>query len=270
MKELRKILPQRIYEILPKFGLEEIRIRENQPLKIRKNNKIAALGDVLIRHEDICNILECATENSMQSYMENIKNGFITIKNGHRIGICGEVIYENDKILNFKRITSLNIRVAKKEAYFGNLDLEKISGENLLIISPPNYGKTTLLRKIITFLSEKNYNVSVVDERYEITQGFNLGDNIDIIYGANKVVGANMVLKTMSPDYIICDEITNNTEILQNICDCGVKVVATIHGKSIEDICKKRGDIMVYFDKCIEIKFLNNERKYVVKGIEHD
>ncbi len=265
MKEFKNIIPKRIYEKISTFYPEEIRMRENQILSIKINNEIKYFDEILINASDISFVLMRITENSVQSYMESIKNGFITLLNGHRVGLSGEVVISNGEIANFKKITSINIRIAKKEVDFNGLDLNCIEKSNILVISPPNLGKTTLLRKIANHLSNCDFNVSIIDERFEISSGFDLGKNVDKILGVKKIQGVLMMLKTMSPDYIICDEITGETEILRHISNAGVRIIASIHA---DDICDLDREILKYFNKCIIITFSENRRKYTIKDVD--
>ena len=271
MNELIKIIPQNFVKYLSKNGLEEIRIRRNKPLAIRVNNKIFLETEIICTDTDIKKIMQNATNYSFHTYLEYLKNGFITLKGGHRLGICGEILCEDDKILNFKDITSINLRIAKKNIKIDENILKSTHFKNTLVISPPNMGKTTLLREIIKYLSNKNCNISVIDERFEISGGndsFDLGFNTDVILGLTKNKASMMMLKTMSPDYIVLDEITTDTEILQNITNCGVKVIATIHSDNLKTLRKrdKYNSTIQYFDNFIEITEQNGQRKYNILG----
>lgn len=265
MKEIYNILPVKIINEVKKYSnnIEEIRIRKCLTLRI--NTSLVNFENIKTSHEDIQDILQKATDYSLHSYIEQLKNGFITLKGGHRLGICGEAYVSHDKILNFKQISSINIRVSKVVKSFGFSFLNEICGHNVLIISPPNYGKTTLLKQVCTHLSNNHYNISVIDERCEMRG--DLGVNVDILSGVVKENAVLMMLKTMSPDYIILDEITNQTDILSKISNAGVKIVATIHANNINDIESK--GILKYFDSVIEINIENGTRKYIKKEVMH-
>lgn len=259
MKEIKRILPCRIYQMIKSEGnIEEIRVRVNKKLAIRKSTKLKPL-DYEVSESDISYIFERLTDFSVHSYIEEIKKGFITVKNGHRVGLCGEFVVENEEIKNISKLTSINIRVATNEKVFNNLNLEKIVNKNTLIISPPNFGKTSLLREISKYLSKKQKNISVIDERYEIDNDTNLGENVDIIRGIPKVTGVHMMIKTMSPDYIICDEITSEKKLLKEIGYAGVKIIATMHGDDVSQIEKS---LLDFFDIIIEIKIEEQKRIY--------
>lgn len=264
MNELRKIIPEKTHKFLNYANLEEIRFRQDKPLALRINGKIEVNKQILITLEEIRKIIQLATNYSFHTYAEYIKYGFITISGGHRIGICGNILIDEKKVLNFKEITSINIRIAKKNTKIDENILKTSLNSNTLIISPPNFGKTTLLREIIKYLSNLNNNISVIDERFEIAGNdfFDLGVCTDVLSGICKKDGAIMMLRTMSPEYIVLDEITENIEILQNIMNCGVKIIATIHSESINTLQKKSPEILKYFDNYIEISIKNNTRIY--------
>lgn len=262
MKEIKKVMPLKTYGVLERKNIEEIRIRENKPLCIRVNNKIIVYEDILITRDDIKEIIEKSTKYSYHSYIENIKQGFLTLDNGHRVGICGDCAVLDGQIVNIKNITSLNIRIAKK---VDEIPIKIPTDSNILVVSKVNLGKTTLLRKIISDLSKENKNISVIDERFEITSGFDLGVNVDVITGVFKKKAVMMMLKTMSPDFLVLDEITEDIDILQEIGNCGSKIIATIHGEDFFDIKK---EVLDFFDYVIEIKFLNYNREYFIKRRE--
>lgn len=268
MKEIQKILPANIWQNIENYSnsIEEIRIRQNSPVYARIYGKTQKISDFRPSSHDIKYILNKSMDFSLHSYMNELKNGFITINNGHRIGVCGHAIFDGEQVLNFKEITSINIRVARKIDNFSCDFFDEIVGKNILIISPPNFGKTTLLREICKFLSSKNYNLSVIDERFEISLRTFLGDNVDVISGVLKKHGTWLMLKSMSPDYIILDEITTDTKILEEISNCGVNFIATLHGRDLFDISRNKKHILEHFDGVIEIYLDENMRKYKFKG----
>lgn len=261
MNELKEILPKNIWQEAMKYeNLEEVRVRKNRPLAFRLQNSLKSC-DYIVLKADIEHILDKITDYSLQSYIKDIKNGFITTKNGHRVGICGSFNALGSEIASFNEISSLNIRISKNNAKINIKNLAQVVGKNILIISPPNLGKTTLLRFLADYLSNQNLNIGIVDERYELSNIS--GVNIDIIDGLPKKLASLMLLKTMSPNYIFCDEITGESETLEHIQNAGVFVVATIHANSITDI--KDEKILAFFDKAIEISFENGCREYLIK-----
>ncbi|MFI3114850.1 MAG: ATPase, T2SS/T4P/T4SS family [Clostridia bacterium] len=267
MKEIKAVLPEKLWQIIQKYEqkIEEIRIRENQQIMLRIDGKMVCVSNYIADIEEIRLILNKAMGFSLHYYINELKNGFITMKNGHRIGVCGEGIVENDEVVNFKKISSINIRVARDKILMDNSIFDEIYG-NILVISPPNYGKTTFLRQLCYDLAEKNYNLAVIDERFEINPIFY--KNIDILRGVKKVQGTMIMLRSMSPDYIILDEITEETEILSKISNCGVKIVASIHAKNLDDIIKNKKHVLKHFDTVIEIVLVENKRKYIQKKVK--
>ena len=151
--------------------LEEIRIRCGRPivLKLRNNDKVL---DYKITTQDILRIVEKITENSMYSYQKQLCSGYITLKGGHRVGISGNVVMEENKVININYIYSLNFRIARQIIGVSEKIINEIMCKdiinNTLIISPPGAGKTTILRDLIRNIS-KTKTVGVVDERGEIT-----------------------------------------------------------------------------------------------------
>ena len=226
--------------------LEEIRIRVNRPILMKWNNNSSFINYV-VSSEDILQIMEKITENSVYSYQKQICNGYITLKGGHRVGICGNVVIENHQVININYIYSLNFRIArqiigvaetiKKEVYDGNRIY------TTLIVSPPGAGKTTLLRDLIRCLSREK-TIGVVDERGEISAMYknvpqnDLGLKVDILNNIEKPLGLTMLVRSMSPEIVCADEIGTKEDIqaIRYAITSGVKGIFTAHGDSLESI----------------------------------
>lgn len=244
-------------EILDKMDdVEEIRIRVNRPIiiKFNTNEKIIKYS---ITPEEILTTLQLICENSIYSYQNQISEGFITIKGGHRVGISGSCVIENGKVININYIYSLNFRIAKEVVGCANnilkyiLNPEENSIFNTLIVSAPGSGKTTLLRDIVRQVSSgikeikfKALNVGVIDERSEISAMYkgmpqkDVGIKTDIIENVPKDIGMRMLVRTMSPKIIVADEIGNSEDVYAiNYAMCsGCKGIFTAHGTSFQDI----------------------------------
>ena len=231
-------------------NLEEIRLRASKPIILKFTNKEKILQGI-IETEDILQTLQNICDNSIYSYQNQICEGFITIKGGHRIGITGNVITSGRIITNINYISNLNFRIARQIIGCSNnlldyiLDIVNNTIYNTLIISPPGAGKTTILRDAIRRISngiqDINFtgkNISVVDEMYKGIPQNDVGIRTDILDNIKKSEGMKMVIRSMSPDIIVADEIGSNEDVeaINYATCCGIKGIFTAHGSSIEDI----------------------------------
>lgn len=239
---------------------QEIRIRNNKPIIISSIYGEEII-DYTIKIEDILRLIENFSENSLYKVQNEINEGFITLKGGHRVGITGTGVIEDEKIKNIKYVSSLNIRIAREVIGCSN-ELMEILGEDFgstIIISPPGCGKTTLLRDLIRNISNgyKNFipqTIGVVDERNEISATYlgqaqnDLGLRTDVFVSCKKAIGMILMIRSMGLDFIATDEIGSKEDIeaIKVAIISGVKLLVTSHGTSIEDIPKELYDMKIF------------------------
>ena len=260
---MKNLLPTWLYLAIskefPEEFVYELRIRLNKPLLINFKGRMFELKlsdglktSIYVANEDLISyIVSVATKQSLYAYAEQIKKGFISTDNGVRIGLCGTAVYENESLMMLKKITSLNIRFGHKICgCSSNIIKFLLDGDlvkNTLIISPPGAGKTTLLRDLSYKFAEEFFiqNILVVDERFElagVNQEFDLGKTVDVISGVSKQFAFKEGVKVMNPSVIVADEVAEEDDIdsIKFASKSGVRVIATAHANSIEELKGKR------------------------------
>ena len=248
--------------------VQEIRLRVNQPVTILIDNAESFLSESGELTDDVMNAV-CSREKELEAIMahvcrysiyafaDEIRQGFMTIPGGHRIGVSGQVILENrEQIRNIKYIRYLNSRIAHEVKGVSEKALPYLYREgeilNTLIISPPGCGKTTMLRDLVRNFSQgntygKGKNVGLVDERSEIAGSYlgipqnDIGIRTDVMDACPKSEGMMMLIRSMAPDVLAVDELGNKDEVeaMHRAIQCGCRMLATIHGFSIEEVNRK-------------------------------
>lgn len=266
ISNLFKYFPQPIASILEEYfkkndqnlyiTLEEIRLRVNKPI-VLKFNQTEKIFDYNVQTEEILETLRVICENSIYSYQNQICNGYITVKGGHRVGISGSIVMENNKVVNVNYISSLNFRIAKQIIGCSNkilkyvIDNENNTVFNTLIVSPPGAGKTTILRDLLRKVSTgietihfQGITVGLVDERGEVAAMYkgmpqnDVGIRTDILDNIPKAIGMKMLIRSMAPNVIAADEIGSyeDVEAIHYAVCSGIKGIFTAHGASLEDL----------------------------------
>lgn len=236
--------------------LQEIRIRIGKPIILGINNN-EILKDYIPKEEELKSIVQRFSSYSLYAFDEEIRQGYITIKGGHRIGICGSCVVEKDRIKTIKNISSINIRICRQiKGCADNIMPSLIEQEeimNTIIISPPKCGKTTLIRDVTRNVSNgiegiiAGKKVSVIDERSEIAGCYlgvpqmDVGIRTDVLDSCPKSYGISMAIRSMAPEVIVSDEIGTYKD-MENIIlalNSGVKVITTIHGYDETDLYRR-------------------------------
>lgn len=271
LRSILMCMPERII-----CELEEVRVREARPLEVgvtggfyfvtregaTSDNPAAAYHP---SREDSLQLLDYITNHSLYTVEEELRRGFITVPGGHRIGIAGRTLLTQGQVSHLRDITGFNLRIAREVLCIADsiipqmLDFSNQTIHNTLVVSPPQHGKTTLLRDMVRTVSSGNWNhpqarwkalkVGVVDERSEIAgcikgvPSYDLGYRTDVMDGCPKAEGLMMFIRSMSPDVLVVDEFGREEDFaaMREAIHAGVRMIASAHGADIEDVLRRPG-----------------------------
>lgn len=278
-EKLCSIFPEEIQKIILDLDvkieqIQEIRIRAEKPLMVYENNR-EIISSVCVSAMQIKEMLAYLGNYSLYAYEDEIRQGYLSLEGGHRVGIAGKVVMEQNKVKTIIEISSLNIRFAHEIKGCADKILPYLwAGSNLcstLIVSAPACGKTTLLRDCIRQISNgdslhKGKIIGVVDERLELsgsfrgTSGNDMGIRTDILTACPKAEGMMMLIRSMAPEVLAVDEIGSLEDLsaMQYAMNCGCVFLATVHGNSLEELFRKPvlKEMLQqnFFERCVFLK----------------
>jgi len=236
-------------------GAEEFRLRLGSPMSLVLDGRERVLDTPPVEERDLRAVLELASRSSAHTVLDRVRSGFVTIRGGHRIGLCGQAVMKDGRVHALDKLFSLAVRIARSVPGAAGETLSGIQEDgrvcSALILAPPGAGKTTLLRELVRRVSDgvgtRPRRVGLVDERGEVAacwQGypqFDVGRCTDIMSGCPKAQGMSILLRGMAPQLLAVDEITAaaDVEAMAWAAGCGVTLLATAHGGSMEDLKRR-------------------------------
>ncbi len=265
--KILKYLPPHVSGALERFlcsvkgktlYVSEIRLRTNAPLSVSfggKNITQFECGMVTCTVDEIAETLQKLCEDSVHTYSETLKEGYVVLDGGYRIGVCGRAGMERDSIRSIYGITSLSIRIPHPitgvSCEILPLLLQGGNIKSALFYAMPNVGKTTLIRDIAATISRGvcARRASLIDTRGEIYMRSVFEESIvDVLHGYPRAKGIEIATRTLSPEVIFCDEIGSSEEAkaILSAENSGVPLIATAHAGSLKELLMRPNIRMLY------------------------
>ena len=266
---------------------EELRLRCGWPMAAVFPEGEISLGGRKIVTQDLELLLEIASRASVHAVLAQLREGYLTIEGGHRLGLCGTAVLENGQMRNLRSLSSVSIRIARQHP---GAALPLLSGLmeggrlcSTLIAAPPGMGKTTLLRDLVRCISDGDgtppLRVGLADERGEVAALYGgvpqlrVGRRTDVIEGCPKAQGAMLLLRAMNPQVLAMDEITAPEDVaaLLTAAGCGAVLLATAHGEGDELTRRPLYRTMLeerIFQRVVSIQRTEQGRSYTVETPE--
>ncbi len=236
-------------------ALEEVRLRRGFPMTALLLEGEVDTDTPPIGEEELRQVLENATQSSAHTALDRVRQGFVTLRGGHRVGLCGSVVRRDGGIVTLRELSSLSVRVARPVVGQAGVLLPQLKEGgtfvSTLILAPPGAGKTTLLRELVRGLSDGEgsapLRVGVADERGEIAALWRgepqlyVGRHTDVLDGCSKAEGLSMLIRGMNPQAVAVDEITDPGDVraVTEAAGCGTALLATAHGGGPEDLRRR-------------------------------
>lgn len=260
-EQAASVLPRPLREGLTALGkeqlsqMEELRLRRGFPATALLPEGEAELDTPPVGEDELRQVVENATQASAHTALDRVRQGFVTLRGGHRVGLCGSVVTKDGQIVTLRDISSLSVRVARAVVGQAGALLPQLKQDgnfvSTLILAPPGAGKTTLLRELVRGLSDGEggapLRVGVADERGEIAalwQGepqLYVGRHTDVLDGCTKAEGMSILIRGMNPQAVAMDEITDAADVqaVTEAAGCGTALLATAHGCGPEDLRRR-------------------------------
>lgn len=229
--------------------IAEIRLRAGRrAAAVTVSGKITPCSEPF-SEKDIADCFAELCRYSVHSYSNEIAEGFITLDGGHRVGLCGTAVISGGKLSSVKDISSLNIRIAHEVKGCAEEIYERFFSDglrSLILAGRPMSGKTTILRDLSRILG-REHRVALIDSRNELSASvhglpsLDIGENTDVLCGYPKSEGIMTALRSLSPEIIICDEIGDDYEAVEQCLFCGVKLAAAAHAGSLSELSRRHG-----------------------------
>ena len=257
-EEAARVLPGRLRSLAlaqpPEVGrlAEEFRLRAGQPLTALLPEGERPLGDQ-VSPEDLETLCDLATDYSRYAAEETLREGFVAVRGGFRVGLCGTAVMKDGVNTTLRDLSSAAVRITREHRGIGEAIVPRLfrAGryQNTLLLSPPGGGKTTLLRDLVRCLStgrpeRPGLRVSLIDERGEVAvmvrgmPQMDVGPRTDVLDACPKALGIPMALRAMNPQVIAVDEITAEADLRAAVqaAGCGVGLLATIHASGVGEL----------------------------------
>ena len=268
-RHLRACLPPRLTDAIRHCGAplaEEIRMHTERRTYVTANGRNYPTS-IVLSQDEMNDVLKKMCRDSLYAYSRTINQGYLSMEDGIRVGVCGSAAMEAERIIGVNDVTSLIVRIPHVHQISVSPITERFCAPHgrfgMLIYAPPGVGKTTLLRALAATLASPvcGYRTAVVDTRGELR--FFDDDkelNLDLLVGYPRDVGIEIAVRSLGAEVILCDEIGSmaDARAIVSASNCGVPLIASAHASDVAELLRRPAIALLHrahaFDQYVGIR----------------
>ena len=205
--------------------------------------------------EDLETLCDLATDYSRYAAEETLREGYLSVRGGFRVGLCGTAVMKDGESTALRDLSSAAVRIAREQRGSGRRWRPGCFGTGGIRTpcccrprrrqdhAAAGSGAVPLLRRHRQAgsaglpLSMSGGGGSDGPGRPQM----DVGPRTDVLDACPKALGIPMALRAMNPQVIAVDEITAEADLraAMQAAGCGVGLLATIHAADAAELTQR-------------------------------